>query len=138
MKPDEFAQREHAIHPELFHPGSPNLTRAEFEEAIRDAIDALPPDFKANIENVAIIVEDNQPPGTPGLLLGLYRGIPLTKRGNDWAGVLPDTITIYREPIIRICKTRNEVVERISITILHEIGHYFGIDDAKLHELGWA
>ena len=138
MKPDEFAKREYALHPEAFRPGGPNLTREEFAEAVQDAMDALPTEFREQIANVAVLIEDDQPPGTPGLLLGLYQGIPLPKRGQGWAGVLPDTITIYRKPIIALSQTRADVVRRVAVTILHEIGHYFGMDDAKLHKLGWA
>ncbi|MCL1800641.1 MAG: metallopeptidase family protein [Promicromonosporaceae bacterium] len=138
MKPEEFAEREIKMHPEAFRPGGPNLSREEFAEAIADAIDALPPDLKEQIANVAVLVEDDQPPGTTGLLFGLYHGVPLPKRDNGWVGVLPDTITIYRKPIIAVSRTRADVVRRIAVTILHEIGHYFGIDDARLRELGWA
>ena len=138
MNPAQFAERETQLHPEAFRPGGPNLTREEFAEAISDAVDALPADLREAIANVAVLVEDDQPPGTSGLLFGLYRGVPLPKRDNGWAGVLPDTITIYRRPIIAVSHSRADVVRRIAVTILHEIGHYFGIDDDRLRELGWA
>jgi predicted Zn-dependent protease with MMP-like domain len=74
--------------------------------------------------------------GPPGLL-GLYRGIPLTKRGPGYAGVLPDVITIYYRAICGICDTEEQVAEQVRRTVIHEVGHYFGIDDARLRELGW-
>ncbi len=75
-------------------------------------------------------------PALPGLL-GLYQGIPLTSRTTNYAGVLPDRITIYRVAICRICRTEDEVVDQVRRTVIHEVGHHFGIGDEKLHELGW-
>ncbi|MFC8731784.1 metallopeptidase family protein [Luteimicrobium sp. NPDC057192] len=114
------------------------MTRAEFEDAVRDALDAIPRDLAAQIENVVVLVEDDAPADDPELL-GLYEGTPLTERGTWWAaGALPDRITIYRNPTLAICDTREDVVEEVVVTVVHEVAHYFGIDDARLHDLGWA
>ncbi|AYY15689.1 metallopeptidase family protein [Actinobacteria bacterium YIM 96077] len=88
------------------------------------------------IDNVVILVEDEPPADAPELL-GLYEGTPLTERG-DYSGVLPDTVRLFRLPIVRLCETREEVVDEVLVTVVHEIAHHFGIDDDRLHELGWA
>jgi len=89
------------------------------------------------LNNVVILVEDESPPGESELL-GLYEGHALTDRGWDYSGVLPDRITIYRNPTLRICDTEDDVVDEVAVTVVHEIAHHFGIDDARLHELGWG
>ena len=81
-------------------------------------------------------VEDEADPPQPGLL-GLYEGVPLTARGQWYAGVLPDRITIYRLPILRICQSRQDVADQVRITVVHEIAHHFGLGDAKLRRLGY-
>jgi len=105
-----------------------------FEEMVSTALDGLPEELGAQIRNVAVTVE--QGPGPPGLL-GLYQGVPLTSRTSAYAGVLPDRITIYRQAICAICHSEREVAEQVRRTVIHEIGHYFGIDDKRLRELGW-
>jgi predicted Zn-dependent protease with MMP-like domain len=105
-----------------------------FEEMVVRALDSLPDDLGRLMRNVAVTVEHGV--GPPGLL-GLYEGIPLTSRTTNYAGVLPDRITIYRVAICRICRTEEEVVEQVRRTVIHEVGHHFGIDDDRLHELGW-
>ena len=87
------------------------------------------------MSNVAVTVEHD--PGPPGLL-GLYEGIPLTSRTTQYAGVLPDRITIYRNPTLRICDSEEDVVDEVATTVVHELAHHFGIDDERLHELGWG
>jgi predicted Zn-dependent protease with MMP-like domain len=105
-----------------------------FEEMVVVALDGLPDDLGRIMRNVAVTVEhDGGPPG----LLGLYQGIPLTRRGGNYSGVLPDRITIYRIAICQICQTDDEVVEQVRRTVVHEVGHHFGIGDGKLRELGW-
>jgi len=105
-----------------------------FEEMVGAALDGLPPKLGRLMRNVAVVVEhDGGPPG----LLGLYRGIPLTERTSQYSGALPDQITIYRRAISAICGTEAEVVEEVRRTVIHEVGHHFGIDDDRLHELGW-
>ena len=105
-----------------------------FEEMVDKAMDGLPENFKQQISNVAILVEHN--PGPPGLL-GLYEGIPLTSRTSQYSGVLPDHITIYQQAICGICRTEPEVADQVRRTVIHEVGHYFGISDDRLRELGW-
>jgi predicted Zn-dependent protease with MMP-like domain len=106
----------------------------QFEDMVVTALDSLPEDLGRLMRNVAVTVEHG--PGRPGLL-GLYQGIPLTSRTTQYAGVLPDRITIYRRAICAICTTEAEVVEQVRRTVIHEVAHHFGIDDARLTELGW-
>jgi predicted Zn-dependent protease with MMP-like domain len=105
-----------------------------FEDMVVAALDSLPEDLGRLMRNVAVTVEHG--PGPPGLL-GLYQGIPLTSRTSQYAGVLPDRITIYRQAICAICGSEAEVVEQVRRTVIHEVAHHFGIDDARLTELGW-
>jgi predicted Zn-dependent protease with MMP-like domain len=105
-----------------------------FEDMVVTALDELPDEFGRLMQNVALTVEHD--PGPPGLL-GLYEGIPLTDRTSDYAGVLPDRITIYRRAICAICRTEQEVADQVRRTVVHEIAHHFGIDDDRLTELGW-
>ena len=111
----------------------------EFETLVADALDRVPPELAALMDNVVVLVEEEAPPEDPHLL-GLYDGIPLTERGSGYQGVdlLPDHITIFRLPILRICRDRDEVVHEVLVTVVHEIAHHFGIDDERLHELGWG
>jgi predicted Zn-dependent protease with MMP-like domain len=105
-----------------------------FEAMVSEALDGLPAELGELMSNVAVVVEHRA--GPPGLL-GLYRGVPLTRRTTTYAGVLPDRITIYRHAICAICRTDEEVVEQVRRTVVHEVGHHFGIGDARLRELGW-
>jgi predicted Zn-dependent protease with MMP-like domain len=105
-----------------------------FEEMVVTALDGLPEGLGELMRNVAVTVEHG--PGPPGLL-GLYQGVPLTARTSQYAGVLPDRITIYRRAICAICNTEDEVAERVRRTVIHEVAHHFGIDDNRLRELGW-
>lgn len=113
------------------------MTAERFEELVADALDRVPPTLMSMMDNVVIVVED-APEGDDQNLLGLYEGYALTDRGWEYGGVLPDKITIYRLPTLRICRTEEEVVEEVAITVVHEIAHHFGIDDARLHALGWG
>lgn len=101
---------------------------------VATALDGLPPDLGKLMRNVAVTVEHG--PGPRGLL-GLYQGVPLTGRTSQYAGVLPDRITIYRLAICRICGTEDEVADQVRRTVIHEVAHHFGIDDERLTELGW-
>lgn len=119
------------------------MSLEDFEAAVDDAVTRIPPSLSDSIQNVAIVVEERYIP-EPGedpntVLLGLYQGVPLTER-TEWsdAGSLPDKISIYRQPILDICNSREEVVEEVLVTVVHEIAHFFGIDDEKLHQLGWG
>jgi predicted Zn-dependent protease with MMP-like domain len=89
------------------------------------------------MDNVVVLVEDEPPPDDPELL-GLYDGTPLTERDGGYAGVMPDRVTIFRNPLLRMCLSDAEVVEEVRITVVHEIAHHFGIDDDRLHDLGYA
>jgi predicted Zn-dependent protease with MMP-like domain len=112
------------------------LGAEEFEELVADALDELPQEIARLMDNVAIFVEDEAPDGEN--LLGLYEGIPLTERTSSYAGaVLPDRISIYRRNILAICDTADDVRDEVEITVVHEIAHHFGIDDHRLHELGY-
>jgi predicted Zn-dependent protease with MMP-like domain len=113
------------------------MDAAEFEDAVGDALDEVPSELMALLDNVVFLVEDEPPAGDPDLL-GIYDGTPLTERGDGWAGALPDRITIFRGPLSRMCEDREELLDEIAITVVHEIAHHFGIDDARLHEFGWG
>ncbi|MGP4113611.1 metallopeptidase family protein [Streptomyces sp. 4N509B] len=113
------------------------MTREAFEELVSDGLDLLPTELTRLMDNVAVFVEDEPPPEDPELL-GLYEGIPLTERGEWYAGALPDRITIYMGPTLRICETREDVVDEVATTVVHEVAHHFGIEDERLHELGWG
>ncbi|HEX4866366.1 MAG TPA: metallopeptidase family protein [Acidimicrobiales bacterium] len=107
-----------------------------FEELVADALDGIPPELGRLMDNVAVFVRE----GNPGShLLGLYEGIPLTKRDRGYEGmVMPDRITVFRQPLLAMCRTEAELVRQIRVTVVHEVAHHFGIGDARLHELGWA
>lgn len=105
-----------------------------FEEMVTEALDGLPPALGRLMRNVAVTVQHE--PGPAGLL-GLYRGVPLTRRTSNYSAVLPDRITIYRRAICAISRDDEDVVEQVRRTVVHEVGHHFGITDARLHELGW-
>ena len=107
-----------------------------FDELVSDALDLIPAQLAAAMDNVVILVEDRHPDDSE--LLGLYEGVALTERDSDYGGSLPDAITIYREALLEICESDGDVVEEVAITVIHEIAHHFGIDDDRLHELGWA
>ena len=105
-----------------------------FEEMVVTALDGLPEELGRLMANVAVTVQHE--PGPPGLL-GLYEGIPLTSRTTQYAGVLPDRITIYHQAICAICWSESEVADQVRRTVIHEVAHHFGIDDDRLSELGW-
>ncbi|HEX5565349.1 MAG TPA: metallopeptidase family protein [Streptomyces sp.] len=113
------------------------MTRAEFEVLVSDALDEIPPELTRLMDNVAVFVEDEPPAEDPDLL-GLYEGTPLTERGEWYAGVLPDRISIYMGPTLRMCETAEEVVHEVATTVIHEVAHHFGIEEERLHELGWG
>jgi predicted Zn-dependent protease with MMP-like domain len=113
------------------------MGRERFEELVAEALDEVPGELQKLMDNVVVLVEDEPPPDEPDLL-GVYEGYALTERGADYTGVLPDRITIFRRPILAICDTEDDVVEEVAVTVVHEIAHHFGIDDERLHELGWG
>ena len=113
------------------------MSRRRFEELVGDALDLVPEELMRLLDNVVVLVEDDPPSDDPHLL-GVYEGYALTERGWHYGGALPDRIMIYREAICDVCESEDEVVEEVTITVVHEIAHHFGIDDARLHELGWG
>lgn len=123
----------------------PRLSRAEFEKLVTQAVESLPPRFLSRLENVDVVVEDEpteeeqelagiEPGGT---LLGLYQGVPQTQRGTWYGSVLPDRIVIYQRPIEAVARTRREIRKEIRITLMHEIGHHFGLGEDDLSEAGY-
>jgi predicted Zn-dependent protease with MMP-like domain len=117
-------------------PVTVRMSPQRFEELVGDALDLIPPDLASAIDNVVVLVEGRNADEPD--LLGLYQGVALTERDSWYAGSLPDTITIYRDALLDVCETQDEVVDEVAITVIHEIAHHFGIDDDRLHELGWA
>ena len=113
------------------------MSQRRFEDLVSEALDEVPAELLDLMDNVVILVADDPPEDAPDLL-GLYEGYALTSRGWDYSGTLPDRITIFRNPILHLCSTEDEVVEEVTITVVHEIAHHFGIDDRRLHELGWG
>lgn len=113
------------------------MTDAEFEELVEQALDTIPARLAAAMDNVVLVVEAEPPAEQPGLL-GLYEGIPLTRRDGWYAGVLPDRITIFRGPLVRRALSYADLVEEVRVTVVHEVAHHFGIDDAELDELGYS
>lgn len=116
------------------------MSSDEFEGAVSDGLDLVPAELTDLMDNVVVLVEDEPPAeiGEPDLL-GLYEGVPLTERDEWWAaGSLPDRITIFRNPTLRLCDSLEQVIEEVAVTVVHEIAHHFGIDDERLHELGWG
>ncbi|MDJ0316771.1 metallopeptidase family protein [Arthrobacter antibioticus] len=119
------------------------MDEQEFDAAVEAAIERIPDELRGKMDNVAIFICDDYVP-EPGddptaVLLGLYEGTPLTERDAWWdSGSLPDRITIFRHPIMGICQNRAEVIHEVTVSVVHEIAHHFGISDARLHELGWG
>ncbi len=105
-----------------------------FEGLVADALASIPEGLRGQMDNVAIIIDDESPPGP---LLGLYEGTPLTGRGG-YSGARPDRITLYLATICRAVSTDEELARQVRVTLLHEVGHHFGIDEARLGELGWS
>ena len=113
------------------------MSRDRFEELVSEALDLVPEELTRLIDNCVVLVEDDAPPDDPELL-GLYDGIPITERDSGYVMAVPDRITIFRNPTLAMCESEAEVVEEVGITVVHEIAHHFGIDDDRLHELGYA
>ena len=117
--------------------------REVFEELVADALDSLPEEIAAAMENVEVVVEDEPSPGDLArlprghTLLGLYHGVPLTNR-YGYGNTMPDKISIFRGPITRVARTREAIREQVRRTVIHEVAHHFGISDERLHELGWG
>ncbi len=112
------------------------MTDERFDELVGEALDIIPEALAAAIDNVVVLVDarNEEEPG----LLGLYHGVALTERDSHYAGSLPDTITIYRDALLDMCDSEEDVVHEVAVTVIHEVAHYFGIEEDRLHELGWG
>jgi predicted Zn-dependent protease with MMP-like domain len=124
----------------------PRIERAEIERLAAEAIDRIPEEFARHLGNVTVVIEDEPAPallGDLGLdprrdtLYGLYQGTPLPERPHDFAAALPDRITLYAGPLIRDCRTRAALRREIEVTIVHEIAHFFGLDERRIRRLGY-
>ena len=113
------------------------MTAEEFDREVDRALDAVPDELAKLVRNCVVLVEDEPPPDGP-ILFGLYEGIPLTERDSWYGATLPDRILIFRGPLQRHCRDRAELMDEIHVTVVHEIAHHFGIDDARLHQLGYG
>lgn len=117
--------------------GSVNVSPERFVELVEAAYAAIPAELTAQLDNVALFIEDDPPADDPELL-GVYDGVALTERDTMYGGVLPDRIVIYRSSTLDVCDSEDDVVREVGITVAHEIAHHFGIDDERLHALGYA
>lgn len=122
------------------------MDRDEFENAVRAALDDLPEEFARRLDNVEIVIEDEPTPQllrSMGMnprrdtLFGLYQGVPLNRRGATYGGVLPDKISIFYRPLLHACRTPDRVREQVRRTVIHEIAHFFGLDDKAIRDLGY-
>ncbi len=122
------------------------MERDEFEALVREALDDLPDEFARRLENIEVVIEDEPDAAvlrSLGMnprhqtLFGLYQGVPLNQRGASYGGVLPDKISIYYYPLVRACRTPDALRRQVRRTVMHEIGHFFGLDDAEIRALGY-
>jgi predicted Zn-dependent protease with MMP-like domain len=119
------------------------VTRDRFRQLVAESLDTIPTRFRRHLQNVAIVVEDDPPPTLlaemeiepPGTLFGLYQGTPLTERRWDHGNVLPDRITVFQRPIEDVSETEDDVITEIGETLIHEVGHYFGLSEAEIEEI---
>lgn len=119
------------------------ITDEEFEKIVKDAMDGIPERYASKMSNIGFVVEDEPTPEQrlkmrlhPGeTLFGLYEGIPLTRRNNNYSGVLPDKITIFKQPLLFFAHDLNDLKERVRNTVWHEVAHYFGLDHTRIYEL---
>lgn len=114
------------------------MEREAFEALVDRALDQIPDEIASHVRNVVVLVEDEPPEGEPRDLLGLYDGIALTERSDMCGGALPDRIFIFRNPLLDWCEDEAQLEDEVRITVVHEVAHHFGIDDDRLHELGYA
>ena len=110
----------------------------DFDALVDRALDDIPEELAGLVHNVVVLVEDEPPEGEPADLLGLYDGVALTERGGGLLPQLPDRIFLFRGPLLDMCDDEEDLAEEIRITVVHEVAHHFGIDDARLHDLGYA
>lgn len=119
------------------------MRRWDFQQLVAEALDELPRRFRRHLRNIAVVVErepsrellEDMGLWPHGTLLGLYQGVPLPQRGHSYGNALPDRITIFQKPIEAMGRTRQEIKDAVKDTVIHEIGHYFGLDDERLEEL---
>ncbi len=139
--PDDHPVEPHDTHREDGEPIGVEMSEAEFDQAVSDALESIPDALASRLSNVTVFVEEEYEPepweDPDTELLGLYDGIPLTERA-EMPFHLPDRIVIFRGPLMRMCRDREELVEEITVTVVHEVAHFFGISDETLHELGWG
>lgn len=116
------------------------VSAERFDALVDEALDTIPDELAALVRNVVVLVEDRPPPEEPADLLGLYDGVALTERDEVMGGLghLPDRIFIFRGPLLAHCSTEEELVREVHITVVHEVAHHFGLDDDRLHELGYG
>jgi predicted Zn-dependent protease with MMP-like domain len=112
------------------------MTPRRFEDLVGEALDLIPTELADAMDNVVVLVDDRNEHDPE--LLGLYEGVALTERTSEYAGVLPDRITLYREAILDVCADEDDVVDEVAVTVVHEVAHHFGIDEETLHRLGWG
>jgi predicted Zn-dependent protease with MMP-like domain len=110
-----------------------SVSPEEFEVLVEKALEDIPEELRSAMENVVVLIDEVSPPGR---VLGLYQGVPLTNRGN-YSAAMPDRITIFKEAICAVCQSTQDVERQVRKTVIHEVGHHFGIDDPRLRELGW-
>ncbi|KRA38610.1 hypothetical protein ASD81_08360 [Nocardioides sp. Root614] len=114
------------------------MSPEEFDALVDAALDGIPEELARLVHNVVVLVEEEPPEGEPDDLLGLYDGVALTERDSAMGGHLPDRIFLFRGPLLDMCDDAADLAEEIRITVVHEVAHHFGIDDARLHDLGYA
>lgn len=112
------------------------MDEARFASLVDDALDSVPDELFAAMDNVVVLIADRHPEEPD--LLGLYEGVALTERDTNYSGFLPDTITIFRGALCDFCSTEEQLVHEVAVTVIHEIAHHFGIEEHTLHELGWG
>ena len=114
-----------------------DLSDAEFDDLVAEALDRIPPALATLMDNVVVLVED-EPPQEQSGVLGLYVGTPLTDRDSGYTFRPPDQVFVYRGPLLRMCRDAEQLAHEVRVTVVHEIAHHFGIDDEHLHEWGWG
>ncbi|AIY18942.1 hypothetical protein GUY44_00190 [Pimelobacter simplex] len=114
------------------------MSPEEFDALVDTALDDIPDELARLVRNVVVLVEEEPPEGEPDDLLGLYDGVALTERDSSMLPHLPDRIFLYRGPLLDMCDDEEDLANEVRITVVHEVAHHFGIDDARLHDLGYA
>ncbi len=112
------------------------ISEETFDALVEEALESLPSELLDGLDNVVFVVEEEPEDGSD--TLGVYEGVALTERDSSWFGTLPDRVVLFRGPLTRMCEDEEELFDEISITLVHELGHYHGIDEERLHELGWG